>query len=63
MSQVSAFFEKVRNVLGAGLPETRNLSGAYLGHESIPENWASRLENYEYLQSLSKQPLFVKTYS
>ena len=30
MSQVSAFFEKVRGVLGAGLPDTRNLSGAYL---------------------------------
>ena len=34
---------------------TGNLSGAYLGYESIPENWASRLENYEYIQSLSKQ--------
>jgi TRAP transporter 4TM/12TM fusion protein len=30
MSQVSAFFEKVRGVLGAGLPETRNLTGSYL---------------------------------
>ncbi|MBL42531.1 MAG: hypothetical protein CMM49_07725 [Rhodospirillaceae bacterium] len=34
---------------------TGNLSGAYLGYESIPQDWASRVENSEYIVSLSKQ--------
>jgi len=34
---------------------TGNLSGAYLGYDSIPKDWVSRIENSEYIESLSKQ--------
>jgi len=34
---------------------TGNLSGAYLGFDSIPKDWSSRVENSEYIKSISKQ--------
>ncbi len=34
---------------------TRAISGAYLGIESIPDNWKSKLENRLYIQELAEK--------